>query len=300
MKPGDKVSFSNDRFDGTGTLTCKVDDCFWWVKPDPGAVVHNLRDKDLARFDIVEHFMKVIPEYNPGDWVVVKDGHGEFVTELVEHARDGWWVTSGTRGNPCNDMVDPEQIIRRTRFKPGDKIRLKNYPGQQYCVIELMDNDRVLNSGREAWYLEPLPGVAISGRAWEFADNLEHLPEETSDAVNPSHYKQHPSGLECHDITKHLSFDLGNAIKYLWRAGLKPGENPSEPYNKALWYVNAITNSKSQSLFGHYSDLQKVLAKFGQWVSTPKDGVIFALVQGALNDELPSEDIKNRIAELGK
>ena len=43
-----------------------------------------------------------------------------------------------------------------------------------------------------------------------------------SDPVNhPDHYTQHPSGVECIDITEHLNFCLGNAVKYIWRAGLK-------------------------------------------------------------------------------
>lgn len=42
------------------------------------------------------------------------------------------------------------------------------------------------------------------------------------DNVNqPSHYTSHPSGVECIDITRHMNFCLGNAIKYIWRAGLK-------------------------------------------------------------------------------
>ena len=33
------------------------------------------------------------------------------------------------------------------------------------------------------------------------------------DAVNhPSHYTQHPSGIECIQITEHMSFTMGNAI----------------------------------------------------------------------------------------
>ncbi|QUI35719.1 DUF3310 domain-containing protein [Streptomyces alfalfae] len=38
---------------------------------------------------------------------------------------------------------------------------------------------------------------------------------------SPSHYTSHPSGIECIEITKHMNFPLGNAVKYLWRAGLK-------------------------------------------------------------------------------
>ena len=42
------------------------------------------------------------------------------------------------------------------------------------------------------------------------------------DMVNhPPHYCNHPSGIECIDITRHYCFSIGSAIKYLWRAGLK-------------------------------------------------------------------------------
>jgi hypothetical protein len=38
---------------------------------------------------------------------------------------------------------------------------------------------------------------------------------------NPAHYNAHPSGLECVTIAEHFTFNVGNAVKYLWRAGLK-------------------------------------------------------------------------------
>jgi hypothetical protein len=57
------------------------------------------------------------------------------------------------------------------------------------------------------------------------------------DKVNhPSHYKSHPSGIECIQVTEHLNFCLGNAIKYIWRADDK--ENDIEDLRKAVWYVN--------------------------------------------------------------
>lgn len=53
---------------------------------------------------------------------------------------------------------------------------------------------------------------------------------------HPAHYNQHPSGVECIDIVEHFNFNLGNAIKYIWRAGLK-SENILEDLKKALWYL---------------------------------------------------------------
>jgi hypothetical protein len=59
-----------------------------------------------------------------------------------------------------------------------------------------------------------------------------------SEQVNhPSHYTSHPSGVECIQITEHLNFCLGNAIKYLWRAGLKDGADEIQDLEKAIWYL---------------------------------------------------------------
>jgi hypothetical protein len=58
-----------------------------------------------------------------------------------------------------------------------------------------------------------------------------------SDPVNnPSHYTGHPSGIECIQITEHMGFNLGNAIKYVWRADLK--NDALEDLRKAAWYIN--------------------------------------------------------------
>lgn len=55
---------------------------------------------------------------------------------------------------------------------------------------------------------------------------------------NPLHYKQHKSGIECITITEEMSFNLGNAVKYIWRCGLKSGGSPIEDLRKAKWYVD--------------------------------------------------------------
>lgn len=52
-----------------------------------------------------------------------------------------------------------------------------------------------------------------------------------TDPINPDHYKAHPSGIE---VTRH--FNLGNAIKYIWRCALKT--NTLQDLKKARWYLN--------------------------------------------------------------
>ena len=64
------------------------------------------------------------------------------------------------------------------------------------------------------------------------------LPEFKHDFVNhPKHYCDHPSGIECIEITRHHDFAIGNAIKYLWRAGLKDSDNEIQDLKKAVWYI---------------------------------------------------------------
>ncbi|MBV9923163.1 MAG: DUF3310 domain-containing protein [Pseudonocardia sp.] len=68
------------------------------------------------------------------------------------------------------------------------------------------------------------------------------------DLVNhPPHYR-HPSGIECIEITRHCSFDLGNAIKYIWRADAKNG---AQDLRKAQWYLRDILSTGQCSFPPH-------------------------------------------------
>lgn len=52
---------------------------------------------------------------------------------------------------------------------------------------------------------------------------------------NPAHYTNHPSGIECIQVTEHMNFNRGNAVKYIWRCGDKG--KPVEDLRKAIWYL---------------------------------------------------------------
>lgn len=64
-----------------------------------------------------------------------------------------------------------------------------------------------------------------------------------TDMVNhPPHYKKYH--VECIEITEHLSFCLGNCVKYIYRAGEKG--DAIEDIKKALWYLKrAVYNGES-------------------------------------------------------
>ena len=63
-------------------------------------------------------------------------------------------------------------------------------------------------------------------------------PSKEHDPVNhPSHYTSHPSGVEAITITRHMTSNIGNAMKYLWRNGLKDGNPAVQDLKKAVFYI---------------------------------------------------------------
>jgi len=69
----------------------------------------------------------------------------------------------------------------------------------------------------------------------------------TDERVNhPPHYTAHPSGVECIDVAEHYGFCIGNAIKYLWRAGLKG--DAIEDLKKARWYLDREISNREKAL----------------------------------------------------
>lgn len=56
------------------------------------------------------------------------------------------------------------------------------------------------------------------------------------DAINPTHYQGFSNGAQPVDIAECLSFNAGNALKYLSRAGRKG--DAIEDLKKARWYID--------------------------------------------------------------
>lgn len=86
-------------------------------------------------------------------------------------------------------------------------------------------------------------GVRCVGSQYAMVDDVPHVCDNIN---HPSHYTNHPSGVECIDITEHFNFCLGNAIKYIWRAGLKENEEKTNDLQKAIWYLNREIESAAK------------------------------------------------------
>lgn len=78
----------------------------------------------------------------------------------------------------------------------------------------------------------------------EFYDQSVEMKNKIDMVNHPDHYTSDPSGVECIEITRHRNFNIGNAFKYLWRAGLKDDSSKSklqkqvEDLRKAVFYIN--------------------------------------------------------------
>jgi len=99
-------------------------------------------------------------------------------------------------------------------------------------------SDRPLSDAQKSMYVD------IAGEGVKSVDPFLHGKEKfptggalLNDNVNhPKHYTSHPSGVEVIQITEHLNFCLGNAVKYILRADLK--DNRKQDLEKAVWYLN--------------------------------------------------------------
>lgn len=92
----------------------------------------------------------------------------------------------------------------------------------------------------------PCSPVGSDGRTWNvpspsYPDNVNH----------PPHYNNSPAKcecgrrIECIDVTRHMAFNIGNAVKYLWRCELKG--NTLEDLKKAAWYIQDEISKREKS-----------------------------------------------------
>jgi hypothetical protein len=128
-------------------------------------------------------------------------------------------------------MQEQQQAQAKAKsIEVGDRVRVnanslfRELHGDEGEVVDFLDGSwrvRFMNGDQKTFYRSSL-------------DKLSSAP--AADTVNhPTHYTEHPSGVECIQITEHMGFNLGNAFKYIWRCDLK--RDAVEDLRKAVWYV---------------------------------------------------------------
>jgi hypothetical protein len=69
------------------------------------------------------------------------------------------------------------------------------------------------------------------------------LRSNMTDMVNhPPHYTSDPSGVEAITVLRHRNYNIGNAMKYLWRAGIKNEDTHIQDLEKAIFYIKDEIN----------------------------------------------------------
>lgn len=100
---------------------------------------------------------------------------------------------------------------------------------------------------RKEWFNELPHTIVRHGVEYRVPIERAEPNEPPSDPVNhPAHYTSHPSGIEAIQVAEHMSFNLGNAIKYIWRADLKG--DAIEDLKKAAWYVNREIEKRTRAI----------------------------------------------------
>ena len=64
---------------------------------------------------------------------------------------------------------------------------------------------------------------------------ITYIPGVDDKVNHPVHYNKHPSGIECIEVVRHMNFNIGNAIKYLWRSDFK--DATLQDLEKARWCI---------------------------------------------------------------
>lgn len=151
--------------------------------------------------------------YLPGDkiqagcpWCL---GHVSFVDYSAVHKDGQTWHAK------CRDLYDAQQRIARGKTMP--------------LKCQIAGCTSAAREDSDFCFDHRIHHVHARGKT------MPNPSTEATDPVNhPKHYTAHPSGVECIQITEHMGFCLGNAVKYIWRADLKNG---TEDLRKAIWYL---------------------------------------------------------------
>lgn len=148
----------------------------------------------------------------------------------------------------------------------------------------------------------------------------------SNNVQHPQHYNAHPAGMECIEIIRHYVCDIANAIKYLWRAGLKPeqgmddAEKEIEDLKKALFYIEDYRKNmpKTETILIPYGkqffkettgyELDDVIAPYNEYVSLAihclcylgivRGGRVFAIEKCNTYIDNAKEAIRQRILAI--
>lgn len=191
-----------------------------------------------------------------------------------------------------------EYGIAGSMKKVGESFIVKHvYNDEEDDLIEIFDEGCWSYDHRDLVVLQKASdvNVALGDFPKEFdispddlkgmVDNMLEKAAEHNDIVNhPKHYTDSEHGVECIELTRELSFNYGNCLKYVWRQGKK--DEALQEVEKALWYYNdALENNVSLFVDGYPSgsfedNARKVLQHSKGWFYVLINSILIEDVDG--------------------
>lgn len=191
-----------------------------------------------------------------------------------------------------------EYGIAGSMKKVGESFIVKHvYNDEEDDLIEIFDEGGWSYDHRDLVVLQKASdvNVALGDFHKEFdispddlkgmVDNMLEKAAEHNDIVNhPKHYTDSEHGVECIELTRELSFNYGNCLKYVWRQGKK--DEALQEVEKALWYYNdALENNVSLFVDGYPSgsfedNARKVLQHSKGWFYVLINSILIEDVDG--------------------
>lgn len=108
------------------------------------------------------------------------------------------------------------------------------------CVYQCDDEEDIIYGKSGKGYCFSTLPIDVSLYFEEVKDLPSFIQEQENDCIHsPKHYTwlKEKCGIEVLDITRHMDFDLGNAVKYILRAGRKDPKKYVEDLEKAIFYL---------------------------------------------------------------
>jgi hypothetical protein len=129
-------------------------------------------------------------------------------------------------------------VVDRNRFKIGDRVRVtdKRRTWKNGCAFtKVLEGEITRVPGDNQGYYR-FGGDTVNWweSSLELAASTPETPFESDPVKHPSHYTDVVPGIECIDVVKHFAFAEGNAIKYIWRAGVKDKATRKQDLQKAI------------------------------------------------------------------
>lgn len=175
-------------------------------------------------------------DYKVGDTIKTQDTFYEYILVIRDMA------------TAIDDMLLRAEVVRYKLLNYNVAIPA-DWPVQKIGAImtlvpeEISPYEEPVNT-KSTPSMPSMPGKVVQRATVTLDIDDDELPAH--DAVNhPKHYTSHPSGVECIQITEHMGFNLGNALKYIWRANLK--NHAIEDMNKAIWYIERELEKRNGS-----------------------------------------------------